>query len=227
MQFAVSLIVWCPDCSRKLADVRRRRLSPPSCFLSPSLCLRWWDRYAGSGGSYQAAQTWCLERVIHYRWQTPDLSVRSYSRGAAAGSRMGATPPAPHKYHGKYQHDCTSWLWSAHMGSAHECMYPRRCYQGTSSSFVLWLPFPPGFVCAIKGEGGGDDDGASFWLDFWVQTQVKPLDLGLSQCCRALTWVRGGLIEVFNSWSMPPTRPNKSHVLKKEIWDKTLLFHSK
>lgn len=162
---------------------------PPLCFCSPSPCLRRWDRYAGSGGSYQAAQTWCLELVIHYRWQPPDLSVRSYCRGSPAGSGMETAPPAPHKYRGEYRHHRTSWLWSAHMDSAHERMCPRRCYQSTNSSFVLWLPFTPGFVYVIK-EEGRDDDGASFWLDFWVQTQVRPLDLGLSQCCRALTWIR-------------------------------------
>lgn len=191
---------------------KARAFSPAPPLLLSSSCLRWWDRYAGSGGSYQAAQTWCLELVIHYRWQPPDLSVHSYCRGSPAGSGLGTTPPAPHKHHGKYQHHRTSWLWSAHMDSEHECMYPRRCYQTANSSFVLWLRFTPGFVYVIKGKGR-DDDGASFWLDFWVQTQVRPLDLSLSQCCRALMWIRGGLIEVFKSWWMAPTRSNKSQVL--------------
>lgn len=124
--------VWRLGCSREIADVRRRRLSffffpPPSLMLLFSLpiaCLRRWGRYAGSGGSYRAAQTWRSEPVIHYRWQPPDLSVSWHCRGAPAGSGMEPAPPAPPKYHGKYQHR-TSWSWSAHMDSAHEYMYPR------------------------------------------------------------------------------------------------------
>lgn len=180
--------------------------SPPPCFCSPLPCLRRWDRYAGSRGSYQAAQTWCLELVIHYRWQPPDLSVRSYCRGSPAGSGMETAPPAS-----QISHHRTSWLWSAHMDSARQRMYPGRCYQSTNSSFVLWLPFTPGFEYVIKGEGR-DDGGPSFWLDFWVQTQVRPLDLGSSQWCRALTRIRGALIEVVKCSQRPMKTPNMSHV---------------
>lgn len=48
-------------------------------FLFLPACLWWWDRYAESR-SYQAAQTWCWELVIHYRWQPLGLSMHSCCR---------------------------------------------------------------------------------------------------------------------------------------------------